>query len=345
MSNDATSLVRQKKRLSRMAERGLQRSTVLVHEKNKESLDILRPHFADPNCADTLVDLAKTASKKTKTVNVAQVKHLSPFRYPGGKTWLVPEVRRWMSSLNYRPTHFVEPFAGGAITGLTIAAEGLADRVVLCEMDADVAAVWHVVFGNSDADADWLFNQIESARLTETFVRSIIESNPRAMRKRAFRTILKNRCQRGGILAPGAGLVKAGENGKGLLSRWYPETLVKRMSLLRSIRERITFIEGDAFDVINEYAANDHAAFLIDPPYSLGGKKAGSRLYTHNAIDHEMLFLEISQVNGQFLMTYDDAREVVDMAARHNLVVAKVPMKNTHHAIMYELLIKKPTQD
>ena len=31
----------------------------------------------------------------TKSViNVASVPHRSPFRYPGGKTWLVPHVRR-----------------------------------------------------------------------------------------------------------------------------------------------------------------------------------------------------------------------------------------------------------
>jgi len=296
------------------------------------------PHSTDQ------IEIEKSASKKSGIVNVSQVKLLSPFRYPGGKTWLVPEVRRWITSLDYKPSYFIEPFAGGAIAGLTIAAEGLANHVVLCEMDAGVSAVWHTVFGDSNADADWLFNQIKSATLTEPFVRGIIESNPRLTKGRAFRTILKNRCQRGGILAPGAGLVKVGENGKGLLSRWYPETLVKRMSFLRSIRERVTFIEGDAFDVISQYSANDDAAFLIDPPYSLGGKKAGSRLYTHNSIDHANLFLKMSQVNGQFLMTYDDTQEVIDMSTRHNMTVAKVPMKNTHHTTMYELLIKKSRQ-
>ena len=46
-------------------------------------------------------------------VNVASVPHRSPFRYPGGKTWLVPRVREWLASLPQRPALFVEPFAGG----------------------------------------------------------------------------------------------------------------------------------------------------------------------------------------------------------------------------------------
>ena len=36
-------------------------------------------------------------------VNVASVPQRSPFRYPGGKTWLVPRLRRWLSSLPSKP--------------------------------------------------------------------------------------------------------------------------------------------------------------------------------------------------------------------------------------------------
>lgn len=338
---DTTALARQSRRLTRMAERGLKRTTVVVHEKNEATLDLLRPHFANPAASDALADLAASTTAKLQTVNVSQVQQLSPFRYAGGKTWLVPEVRAWVEGLGDRPSVFVEPFAGGAIVGLTVAVHNLADKVVLCELDQDVAAVWKVIFGRSNADAKWLFDQILSADLTEDFVRKIIDAEPRATKARALRTIIKNRCQRGGILAPGAGLVKAGENGKGLLSRWYPETLVKRMQVLRAVRSRVEFIEGDAFDVIAAHSHNQTAAFLVDPPYSLGGKKAGARLYLHNAIDHDRLFTAMRGVAGQFLLTYDDAPEVVALAAKNEFVVARVPMKNTHHETLYELLIKK----
>lgn len=334
---DSTILARQERRLGRMAERGLKRTTLVVHEKNEAALARLRPHFANPDAASALSAVAETL----QTVNVSQVQQLSPFRYAGGKTWLVPEVRAWVEGLGFRPSVFVEPFAGGAIVGLTMAVQNLADKVVLSELDPDVAAVWKVVFGKSNPDAKWLFDQVLSAQLTEPFVRSIIEEEPRSTKAKAFRTLIKNRCQRGGILAPGAGLVKAGENGKGLLSRWYPETLVKRMTVLRSVRARVQFIEGDAFDVIAEHEDNPTAAFLVDPPYSLGGKKAGARLYLHNVIDHNRLFESMAQVQGQFLLTYDDAPEVVALAGEHGFVIARVPMKNTHHETLYELLIKK----
>ena len=58
-------------------------------------------------------------------VNVASVPQRSPFRYPGGKTWLVPLFRRWMFSLPTEPKLLVEPFAGGGIISLTAAFEYL----------------------------------------------------------------------------------------------------------------------------------------------------------------------------------------------------------------------------
>lgn len=142
--------------------------------------------------------------------------------------------------------------------------------------------------------------------------------------------------------AAGAGLVKSGEAGRGLESRWYPETIVKRIGILRGIRNRIGFKQGDAFDVVRDFADNPNVCFFIDPPYTAGGKKAGSRLYTHNEIDHNGLFSLMAGVRGSVMMTYDDTPEVREMAIRYGFRTELIPMKNTHHAIIYELLVLKP---
>ena len=93
-----------------------------------------------------------------KIVNVASVKLISPFRYPGGKTWLVPRVFQWLTSLSTKPKLFIEPFAGGAIVGLTVAVEHLADCVLLVELDDQVAAVWHTIITKNEGK--WLADQI-----------------------------------------------------------------------------------------------------------------------------------------------------------------------------------------
>ncbi|HPQ96902.1 MAG: DNA adenine methylase [Thiothrix sp.] len=77
-------------------------------------------------------------------INVASVPQRSPFRYPGGKTWLVPWVREWLRQ-GTMSNELVEPFAGGGIIGLTAAFERLASHVTMVELDPDVAAVWRII--------------------------------------------------------------------------------------------------------------------------------------------------------------------------------------------------------
>lgn len=342
MAADATALQRQNRRIKRLKELGVTRATVLVHNECKYALDGLRRHFVDPAKAQALASMVEQLHDKKSPTNVAQVRQLSPFRYPGGKTWLVPEVRKWLTATKIKPSVFVEPFAGGAIAGLSVAAEGLAGHVFLSELDDDVAAVWQTVFYGKTADVKWLCKQIISFDVSLENVRLILDGDPKSIRERAFRTIVKNRMQRGGIMAPGAGLVKNGEAGRGLKSRWYPETLAHRIEVLQGLRGRISFEKADAFEVVQRFADDPDVFFFVDPPYTAGGKKAGARLYTHNEIDHERLFALMASVRGSVMLTYDDTPEVRSMAGRYSFRIESVPMKNTHNQVIRELLVLKP---
>jgi DNA adenine methylase len=275
-----------------------------------------------------------------KVVNVASVPQRSPFRYPGGKTWLVPRLRQWLNSYSYKPIKFIEPFAGGAIAGLTVAFENLAESVSLIEKDEQVAAVWQTII-NIDGGAEWLANKIQSFHLTEESASSLLSSRLRSPRNLAFKTIVQNRVSHGGILANGAGLLKHGENGKGIHSRWYPETLARRIRDILTVMNRIRFTKGDAFPIIKKYLHTPDVVFFVDPPYTASKKKAGSRLYKYHQIDHEKLFELMSKAKGDFLMTYDDADEVRALALKYRFETRLVAMTNTHHATMTELLISR----
>jgi DNA adenine methylase len=267
-----------------------------------------------------------------KPVNVSTVPQRSPFRYPGGKTWLVPYIRDWLRSKNTRPFRLIEPFAGGGIVSLTAAFEGLARHVIFAELDTGVASVWRVVL---NGQAEWLAKQILNFELTLENVRIILKQNSTDLRERAFQTILRNRVQRGGILADGAGLIKTGESGRGLNSRWYPQTLARRIREINQQKDRMTFVEGNGFDLIEEHKSDTEAAFYIDPPYTL----AARRLYKVWQIDHASLFAAMAECRGDFLMSYDNTAEIVAMAKKHGFESHPIAMKNTHHAKMTELLI------
>lgn len=269
-------------------------------------------------------------------VNVASVPQRSPFRYPGGKIWLIPEVLRWLRSRPEKPTALIEPFAGGGIVSLTAAFEQLSDSVIMVERDEQVAAVWETILNGG---CNWLADRIMNFDLTLETVQEELAKTNVSREEIAFQTILRNRVNHGGILAPGTGFIKCGENGKGIKSRWYPETLHKRLVNIAGVRERIRFVQGDGLAVLSENAQRENAVFFIDPPYTAAGKKAGWRLYAHNELDHEALFETVSTLRGDFLMTYDNAEGVMALARRHGFDTQTIFMKNTHHVEMSELLV------
>jgi len=242
---------------------------------------------------------------------------LSPFRYPGGKTWLVPYICQWLDAMKPRPAMFVEPFAGGSIVGLNVAYRQLAEHVTLVELDKDVAAVWRTIL---NGNAGTLAEKIVTFDLNRGNVKETLAKEANNLEEHAFQTILKNRVNRSGILASGAGMLRNGEDGRGIQSRWYPKTLQKRILEVNKMRNHITFVEGDGLQVLRLYTLPTSVSqllwssfrafcptqnifgprplssvvFFIDPPYTVGDKQAGKRLYQHYELDHEKLFTDHS---------------------------------------------------
>lgn len=289
-----------------------------------------------PPCQSSLCgeDITAPKLRRSRVVNVASVPLRSPFRYPGGKTWLVPYFRQWLRSLS-RPEVFIEPFAGGAIAGLTVAFEDLADHVIIAEIDEYVASVWQTILSGQD---EWLAQKILTFDLTLRNVKTALARANRknlSLKEKAFLTILRNRVQRGGIMAPGAGLVKTGENNRGIGSRWYPETLARRIRDIGRMRHKITFFYGDGLLLFNQFGTERQAAFFLDPPYT----KAAKRLYNNWKFDHRALFKTIQHQRAPFLVTYDNTPEISCLADEFGYDKRCVRMKNTHHARKTELLI------
>ncbi len=278
----------------------------------------------------TMFDVPDVSNIKS-VVNVASVPQRSPFRYPGGKTWLIPTVRHWLKQ-DKIASLLIEPFAGGGIVSLTAAFERLADHIVMVEKDDEISAVWKVILNEKNK---WLAGKILSFDLTYDNIKAELEKPDKLPHEVAFCTILKNRIFHGGILAKGSGMIKNGENGKGIASRWYPKTLHDRIRAIEFVKNKIDFIEGDAFEVMEQNVNDAHAFFFIDPPYTIAGK----RLYKYFEVDHEKLFRLTAQIKGKFMLTYDDTEEIRRLAEKYELKFRTVPMKTTHHWEKNEIII------
>ena len=272
------------------------------------------------------------AEKRAQVVNVASVPQRSPFRYPGGKTWLVPTARKWFKQASKNDVLY-EPFAGGGIISLTAVAEQYFKKAVMVELDDDMAAAWKTML--SEEDCEWLIKSICSFEVSPDNINEVLRQSMIGTKEHGFATIVRNRTNHGGILAKGSGMIKTGEGGRGLSSRWYPSTLVKRIRDVYALRERITFVHGDAFEQMENQLHSTNAFFFIDPPYTI----AGRRLYNLYDVDHFKIFELASHMKGHFLLTYDDTEEIRSLANDFDMPYQTIPMQTTHLITKEELLI------
>ena len=264
-------------------------------------------------------------------VNISTIPQRSPLRYPGGKTWFIPHVRAWLSQVE--SDVLLDPFAGGGIVPLTSVMEGLVKRCVMNELDHDVAAFWKDALHHTDA----MIDQIRQFDPTRENVRALELQDTSG-----FRTLVLNRTRTFGILTPRASLLKNGENRRGISSRWYPDTLIRRLKALARHADRIEFCESDGMAALESLGSGDgKTAVFVDPPYAVVGIRGNTKLYRHHDINHRKLFGMLAESNVDFLMTNNHTPEIAGLVREHGFYAVSVRMKNAHHDKVLELVITR----
>ena len=296
----------------------------------------LRPRVAvvTADTGEQLAQIVEFPLSPIPAANVSTVPLLSPLRYPGGKTWLIPHIREWLSQQPQKPRLLIEPFSGGSIVSLTAVAEQLTDRCLMVELDRDVAAFWHAALRHPEQ----LQAMIASFEPSHDSIRQLVEDTPDSVVEHGFRTLVLNRTTRGGILAAGASLLRHGEDGRGVTSRWYPQTLQKRIANIGQNNERVVFVEGDGLTVLQAVADNPRTVVFADPPYTAGKRR---RLYNHHSVDPRTVFETLAAADYDFLLTYDPAPDIVALIDEYSFSACHVTAATTHHSRKAELIITR----
>lgn len=253
--------------------------------------------------------------QQTRTIRIVGTRRyttISPLRYPGGKASLAGPLADLINTLDSHITCYVEPYAGGAGTGITLLREGIIDRLVINDIDPAVYSFWKTVITENDR----LVEQINKVPLTiEEWKRQrAIYRNPntRAGFELGFAFFYLNRTNRSGILTGGVigGLQQQGAYK--IDARFNREALANRIRALSEIGDRITVTAKDGRTVIREYARRADTFMYIDPPYV----EAGSRLYqkSFDRHDHINLANTIKKTAPPYwLMTYDDSHLIKEL--------------------------------
>ena len=189
-------------------------------------------------------------------------------------------------------------------------------------------------------EAALLIEKIQHFNLTSDNVERVFSEERSNNVDIAFRILLKNRISYGGIITKGAGKIKRGENNRGLSSRWYPTTLIKRIKYLYSLRSKVTVIHGDGMSFLRKNVDRPLILF-VDPPYTASKKSPGRRLYNYSEVDHKALLNLLANSNSEFLATYDDAKEILELAQEAGLDYFRVPMLARRGVLVNELVLCK----
>lgn len=236
----------------------------------------------------------------------------TPFRYPGGKAFLYPDLCRRLDTCGEaRPKNYAEPFAGGAGAAIKLLFERRIERVFLNDFDWRVYAAWKAMLDDADRfhDAIMAVNlDVETWRAQREIVLSADHATSDLFAV-GFATFYLNRTNRSGIIV-GAGPIGGYEqNGRwGLDARFPREALADRVAWIGQHRDQIEITNHDGLSFLKQKAetVGANTFFLIDPPYV----SAGSRLYM-NAMS-ELRHLDLAKFLIQnrnmphWLVTYDD---------------------------------------
>ena len=74
---------------------------------------------------------------------------VSPLRYPGGKSRLLPLVADILKSNGLERGHYIEPYAGGSGLALSLLFGGHVDQLHINDIDKGVWAIWKSILTNT----------------------------------------------------------------------------------------------------------------------------------------------------------------------------------------------------
>jgi site-specific DNA-adenine methylase len=115
--------------------------------------------------------------------------------------------------------------------------------------------------------------------------------------------------------------------------------VVENIRRVQAMRDRITVIPGDAFDVMPWFAGGRDVGCFVDPPYSADSASKGRTLYLYHKLNHQKLFSVLANWRGSWVLTEDNTRTIRRLALCYRFASERVPMNASDNTRKHELVI------
>lgn len=279
---------------------------------------------ASQNHARRMLLILETSQKNDPPkVSKGLKKHLSPLRYPGGKSRLIDYIAQALKGEHLHT--FVEVFAGGASVGLSLLDAGIIEKLVLNDLDLGVFSFWKCAVRDPDALISKLNKEVPTLESFRESQRLLTSPEGIPTSDLAWAQLICNRLSFSGISKGGP---LGGNHGtqEQLLARWNPAALKKRINHIANMSDKIEIHCEDACSLLELYAYwDERTTCFIDPPYVLKGKELYRKYFEiddHRKLAEMLNSLYIGFPGADIIITYDD----------HPLIQQLYPYANIVHA-------------
>jgi len=263
----------------------------------------------------------------------------SPLRYPGGKTIYAKMLMSVIDHNDLSHCTFVEAFAGGAGSAITLLLSKKVSAIILNDFDRAIYSFWYSILHNTEEFLHLMHHT--SITVNEWYKqREIYRAKPNNALQLGFASFFLNRCNRAGILLanPIGGLKQNGTYR--IDARFKKDKLDEKIRKIAKHRDAIEIYNLDAIEFIKELKLkHSHRKFLIyfDPPYYKKGELLYFNHYRHD--DHEKLSYHIRNCVFPWLLSYDNQSEIKTIYKDFPIYLKKLRYSVSKRAIAQELII------
>ena len=243
--------------------------------------------------------------------------HFSPLRYPGGKTSLYPLICDLLKQNKNRDVTYIEPYAGGAGVALALLMMEKVSNIIINDYDEAIYCFWKSILDNKQR----FISKIQSidVNMKEWEKQRRIYQNTNSEFSLGFATFFLNRTNYSGVIRarPIGGVEQKGQ--WKIDARFNKKTLIDRIERISYFKNRIRVQNEDGLKLINRISRRNDVFVYLDPPYYVKGRSLYLNSYEH--ANHLALSKSLkSKKTMQWLLTYNNVREIKAMYQEHNIV-------------------------
>lgn len=232
---------------------------------------------------------------------------VTPFRYPGSKNKLLPQILASLSPILEKSNIFADIFTGGGSVALEVARKYSNSKIILNDKDYFIFCFWKIVSSNNIENVNKLCELLKTTPTLELYFK-LRGDNSNDEILSAYKGIFFNRTSFSGDMRRKASPI-GGKNQSSIYKincRYNANKIIEKIKYINNLLRNRTEVYNNNVRDCSEIE-NKNISLYLDPPYI----KKGSLLYEEQMSfeDHKDLSVRLKNRHN-WILSYDNCDEV-----------------------------------